>query len=447
MADVYVYSGAAGTASGADWTNAKLTLAAAFVIAVAGDNIWVANDHAESTSGGGALTSVGTSTSPIKVYCVNRAVAGPGFANADLRTTATVATTVNNSIAFAGFAFFYGITFTAGSAVSSASLSLQGASGTAQFGFWFDTCALRLGGNNAAGRMNFGSNGASGDGGKIFLRNTNVQFANASQCIVPRLATLDWNGGSVTLGTAPTTLFTGTDCGAGAFYIRNVDFSNLTSKTLVGVLTSAHRFVFDGRCKLASGLVVAATQTLPGAIVDLFYSDSSTANNRWERYTSAAVETTETNCLLASGPTDGTNPFSRKIVTDTANCSVYLPYESLVISEDWVDTLTGQTPTIELLIDSVTALTDQDVALDIEYIGSGTPPLGSIQTSFGGYLASPAALTSSSVTWSGSVFSGMTNPQKRKITAASFTPGLKGPYRATLRVMKANITLYASRVP
>src|SRR3990167_3028291 len=101
MANVYVRSGAAGAGTGADWGNAYTTLAAALGAKAAGDDFWVADDHAETQAS--ALTAVapGTSASPNRIICVDRAGSVPPV-SADLRTSATISTTGNNGIALQG---------------------------------------------------------------------------------------------------------------------------------------------------------------------------------------------------------------------------------------------------------------------------------------------------------------------------------------------------------
>lgn len=85
MANHYVWSGATGGATGADWADAYLTLAAAATGSVAGDTFYVAHDHAETQASAMTITFPGTEASPNRVYCVDRAGSVPPVA-ADLRT-------------------------------------------------------------------------------------------------------------------------------------------------------------------------------------------------------------------------------------------------------------------------------------------------------------------------------------------------------------------------
>jgi hypothetical protein len=149
MADWYVYSGAAGTGTGANWANAKTTLSAAATAAADGDTAYVAHDHAETGASNMTIAPVGV----LKCYCVNRAGSVPPVA-ADLRTTATVTVTGAPSatpmtITTASLLYCYGISFASGSGASSASMSING-TGT----FVLEAGNLRIPGTNAADRIN-----------------------------------------------------------------------------------------------------------------------------------------------------------------------------------------------------------------------------------------------------------------------------------------------------
>ena len=113
MTIYYVYSGAAGSNNGSSWTNAFTSLTTAFATEAAGDTLYVAHDHSESSGTALTLTSSGTISSPTKIVCVNRAGSVPPV-SADRRATAQVATTGNTNITFVGIAHYDGIIFIAG---------------------------------------------------------------------------------------------------------------------------------------------------------------------------------------------------------------------------------------------------------------------------------------------------------------------------------------------
>ena len=102
------------------------------------------------------------------------------------------------------------------------------------------------------------------------------------------------------------------------------------------------------------------------------------------------------------------------------------------------NTSTGssKTATVELLFGA--ALTNADVWGELEYLGDNTPsPLSSVISTKVAPLATPANLTSSAASWSGSL-SGAT-PQNIAIT---FTPQVVGLVRFRICVAKTNSTIY-----
>src|SRR5580765_4027333 len=109
MAVYYVWSGATGTGTGASWANAFTTLTTAFVTEAAGDTLYVAHDHAESSASAVTLTSSGTTTAWTKVICVNRAGSVPPVASDRMATAQTTSTGAN--IVCNGFTHYDGIIF------------------------------------------------------------------------------------------------------------------------------------------------------------------------------------------------------------------------------------------------------------------------------------------------------------------------------------------------
>src|SRR5262245_57755290 len=138
MASYYVWSGATGSNNGSSWANAFTTLTTAFATEVAGDTLYVAHDHAESTAGAVTLTSSGTLASMTKVICVDRGGSVPPVA-ADRRATAQVITTGANTMALNGTVHYDGIIFNCGTGASAAPLTVGG---TSSSNVRLDNCSL-----------------------------------------------------------------------------------------------------------------------------------------------------------------------------------------------------------------------------------------------------------------------------------------------------------------
>jgi hypothetical protein len=178
MVDKYVYSGAAGAGTGADWANAYLTVKAAAEAAgtAAGDSIWVAHDHAETGAVSLIISPKNTKAAPGTICCVDRGGGVPPVAT-DLRTTATVTTTVGSSITFGGVAdgptLWQGITFSAGTGAVTNNIVLASSATNINN---FRNCAFKKLGTSA--NVN-----AIGANGKHILDNCTIQFGNTGDAI------------------------------------------------------------------------------------------------------------------------------------------------------------------------------------------------------------------------------------------------------------------------
>ena len=396
MANWYVYSGAAGTASGADWTNAKTTLTAAFTSAAAGDTIYVAHDHSESTAGAVTLTGNGTAAAPLRVICVNRAGSVPPV-SADLRTTASVATTGANNISTANsYAYWYGIQMSAGSGANGAVVQIL--SGFA----YMKSCLLKKAGTTAlTGAISIGVTGAPAKS-RIIFDNTQVQFGATGDSIRVQNGGFYWkNTASAVQGaTLPTNLFDNSAGRTANALIEGVDLSALGSgKTLVGSNPNPSTYIFKD-CKFGSSVTVSATPTAQGdAETVVIRSDSSGTNYIEQKYTYTGTMTDELVIVRTNGATDGTTAVSKKAVT-TANSQWYAPFELTPIAV-WNDVSgSSVTATIEGVWNAAALPNNDDIWMDVEYLANSGDPLGGFATGTkADILASGSALTASTQAW------------------------------------------------
>lgn len=451
MTDFYLNNAQPGTNVSPynSWATGALLLSSIMAVpTAAGDNIWVADDHAENPSAVLTLTSPGTPSNLLHITCARRSGGSVPPVNADLRTTGVISTTGVNSIALAGCISLYGLTFSAGSASNSASLSFGSA--VLNSVIVAENCTFKLGNSNTSSRINIASSStANASGIRLTWKNCNAQFgSNASQGILLRGGFFEWIGGSVvSVATMPNNLFVTSDTSFTLVNVRNVDLSAMSGKTLCAVFTGPQIITFE-RCRLPASVTVSAQQTAPGTKIYVLDCDSGSGTKRNELYTALGVLTTET-AVVRTGTVfvdfpswDGTNAFAWKIDTTGGTPSVFTPFESFPLGGDFV-AATGSSisQTVELLTDGVT-LTDQDAWLDLEYLGTSGNPLGIVATTFSGLFATGTNLTSSSVNWA----AGPASPVKQKITI-SFTPQQKGLYRLVLRVARTSTVVYVSPPP
>jgi hypothetical protein len=426
VASYYVYSGAAGSNNGSSWANAFTTLTTAFATEAAGDTLYVAHDHAESSATALTLTSSGTVANPTKVICVNRAGSVPPI-SADRRATAQIVTTGNVAISFAGFTHYDGCIFIAGNSTGVANLNL--ASGPVSYRF--DNCSLRLGGSNVSSKITVGNAGVY-----VEFNNTTVSFGNISQAIYPA-GVLKWrNTPSALLGTIPTVLFSHAAFAGGNIECIGVDFSAAGSgKTLVtsvgATISATYKFV---DCKLNASVTESAAPADGATIADFVRCDAAGVNFTVRRHLVSGLLNEETTVIRTGGASDGTTSIAWKIDT-TAYCSYSAPFECPPIAI-WNDT-TGSavTATVEGIWGGGAVPNDDDIWLDVEYLGDASSPKGSfINDGKADLLTAAAGQTSSSATWGGS-----TTKFKLNVT---FTPQQKGWIYARVKCAKASSTFY-----
>jgi hypothetical protein len=176
----------------------------------------------------------------------------------------------------------------------------------------------------------------------------------------------------------------------------------------------------------------------------MYNCDSGTTNYRLWIETYAGSIKSETTLVKTGGASDGTTALSWKLTT-TANANETI---APLITDDmaiWIDS-TGSTKTIsvDILHNSATALTDAEVWLEIDYLGSSAQPLGTPASDKRATVLTTAAnQTTSSATWT---TTGMTNPIKQKLEV-TFTPNMKGFVYARVCLAKASYTIYVDPEP
>lgn len=395
----FVRSAAAGTADGLSWTNAKTTLAAAATASSAGDQIWVADDHAETQASAMTVTFPGTVANPNICVCADHTVGSPG--TGDWKTTGTVTTTSTNSITFAGSAYVYGLSFVcaSGSGSGSQAIMLGNAAGN-----WlrFDACLIRQASGTASSTITMANNVGVTRSVQIEFVNTAIQFGNAGQSISANGARFSWKNtlSAIAGATLPTTLF-GTMGAGDVAVFEGVDLSALGSgKTLVATGSSNVAEFYFYNCKLGSSVTVAATPATPnGTRVFVVNCDSSGTNYRQEQYLYEGTQTVETTIVRTSGASDGTTSISWKLVT-TANVVFVKPFISLLIDQ-W-NTTTGNTVNayIRGIWNSASLPNNDQVWIETQYLGSAASPIASfVNSTKANNSASGAALTADTSAW------------------------------------------------
>lgn len=436
MAVKFVRSGAGGAGTGADWANAYTTIATAAGAVAAGDTIWVADDHNESTAAAVTWTFPGTQASPNFIYCVDHLVASPG--TGDLKVTGAAATTGNSALKVYGNIYIYGLQLTCGSGANAPTLTCsQG--GEQQT---YEACLLKSGGTSG-GRIDVidGSNQSSG---VVYWVNSQCQFSSTSATgIRPFAGDFYWrNTGTngIVLGSVPTNIISTSN---GHAYIDGVDLNNFSSGNTVANSGCRGNITF-ANCKLNSG-VVRTGLTTSGAVISYIRCDHNATNYLTERHDCFGDQTTETTIVRTGGATDGTTVVAWKFVTAATRVSWVQPFVSLPITI-WNDSTSAITTlTFYGTTTGGGVPNNDDIWVEAWYPGSASYPLASyISSTKANNLAASGTTNNSS---DGSTWGGGGAGNGFKIVVPSFTPGMVGPINIVIKVGKASSTYYIDPKP
>lgn len=435
MAHIYVDSNAAGAGTGADWANAYTTLKAAAEAAgtAAGDNIWIAHNHAESTAGAVSITFKNTNATPGTAICVTTAGSVPPV-SADYRATATISTTGANAITLTGDVYCYGVKF------------YNGSSGTPTFGLGngttdtiiLEACVLSTTSTGNVDRQ-FGTT-SGGRRPYIELRNTVMEFLTTGSGISLLHCRFLWRNTASAIGGSadPASLIKSASLGAEAVF-RGLDLSG-TASALAAAVSSSVNIRFEN-CKLNASSTVT-TPGAPGAAeVVLINCDSGDTNYRTEKYAYTGTQTPETTIVRTGGASDGTTSIAWKLVS-TANAEWIVPFVSLPITI-WNETLTSQTLTLYGYENENDVPTNREIWMEVEYLGtSGFPQSTFVSTGAADFSATASNYTEdTSSTWGGG------DTTTRFKMSATFTAAEKGPITVRIYVAKASATFYIDPEP
>jgi hypothetical protein len=229
--------------------------------------------------------------------------------------------------------------------------------------------------------------------------------------------------------------------------IENVDFSNFGAAVdLVSAPQSARAPYVIRNCKLpaswSGNLMNTATfgGLVPGAEISMYNCAAGAVNYAmWlERY--AGTIKHEATLVRTGGASDGVTPLSWKMVSNAnAGYPTSILYSPDIFPPYNSTTGSSKTLTVEILRDSATNLKDNEVWLEVSYLGSSGQPLGTLITDATADLVTTAAdQTTSSVTWT---TTGMSNPNKQSLSV-TFTPQMAGFFICRVALAKASTTIY-----
>jgi len=453
MTNRYVDSNATGSPTdGLTWATAYRTLSEASAagspnIGVqAGDTVWVSHAHAESTAADLVLDWPGTATSPIRIICADSSAEPP----TTLATTAVIETTGATADIFitssSDFVYIYGMTFRAGVGSSSASdIRL----GHGQGSTIYEVCTFYLANTSSSSVLTLAGTGGFGE---VVCQHCHFKFSNTGQKLNIGESPAKISGGSVLSGTTPSLLMNMSN--SATIVAEGFDMSSMSSTMNLVNNSNGSNFLHFRNCKFPAswtGSVNAGTPG-PGSIFEFHNSDSTSTNYRYERKTIFGAITSEVTKVRNGGASNGTTAYSWKMVS---NANPEWNHQTLNTAEivRWNE-VTGSpiTVAVDILHDGAQGgspsvnLTDRDIWLEVQYLGTAGYPLGVFATDAASsgspnesdYLAAAKDQDSSVASWT---TTGMSNPVTQKLSV-TITPQEKGYIHGIVKMTKASYTVY-----
>lgn len=441
MANIFVRStDGSDLDNGSTWALAKATLKAVGAIEAAGDSVYVSQAHAETSSDGDLRgIAAGTNGSPVKVIGANDAAEPPTAVS----TAPTLLSTGGWTFP-AGGLYVYGLQFSTGSGAVNNTIDFMGVALPLNVKQLFEKCQFIQQATGGAAVWQIGALSNNGPG-IVEWRNCDIKAASTNNRIGIIDMVFQWRGGSVLAGgTAMTTLLqpNGTSR-PGNCLVESVDLSQLASTCNLVDFASAGTIadVLFRYCKLPASWTgsLATGLNAPGQRAEMHNCDNADTNYRlWVEDFLGSIKH-ETTLVRTGGANDGATTLAWKMASNTNAVYPMLPLRTPEMRR-WQDAVgSAITVTVDVLHDSVTNLKDDEIWLEVQYLGTSGVPLGSlINDAKADVLATAADQAASSSTWT---TTGMTNPNKQKLSV-TFTPQEKGYLIATVHLAKASYTVY-----
>lgn len=388
------------------WTAAHARLANALAWMAAGDTCWLSNNHAETQATNLILTSPGTAALPITVLCVIDTATPP----TTLATTASISVTSVGDMYIYGIIYLYGITLNVGTDAYVSPLFLGTTTPTCII---FDNCNIKIVSVGTASHIYCGTipHASTNDDSLVILKNTNIQFGATAQRLLLGHAKIYWIGGSIIGSVFPTTLITLNPSCVISAEINGCDLSPLGSNNLVNGAVACAGTIKIKNCKLGAGAIVL-TGTIPGQggiEVLLDNCDSGDTNYRFAHHKYQGSIIQATNCYLNA-------TYSMKM-TPITGAAYISPLESPPIAQ-WNNSVgSAKTATIEIIHSEAADLDDDEIWVELEYLGTSGFPLASFVDDKMAWFGTPAAQTTSTAAWT----EDLAGERKQKLSV-SFTP-------------------------
>jgi hypothetical protein len=437
--------GVVGNFTGGQAPHARLANACVATWFAAGNTIFVGDNHAESQTTTISPNPSLSGTTVSRIICHNHAGSYPP-ASSDLATTATISTTAAQNITLnltGGAIYVYGLAFIVGVGQST-NCAINFALNVAFC--LFEACVFKIATTSNTTLSNVGL--STNFPGFMVWSNCQVSFAAASQVISPGTAgnsvRFTWQNTAQVLATGssvPTNLFGQPAAGTfGELVLETLDLSQWTSVFAMANNSLGNWIVKD--CKL-NAAATFPTPFVTGNVIQVIRSDGGATAYKSARYAYEGTETTETSITRVGGASDPTGQAqSRKIVT-TANSQWLRPFKAEQYAIWNTRTAANVTVTVYGTINAGAVPNNDDIWMEVEYLGSSSFPTGTIvNTTKANLYSANAAVASDGSTWNGGGSGAGWSPFKLTTTLSSPQPGMAGYVMARVRAAKTSTTWY-----
>lgn len=443
MANIYLRSTTGNDSNdGLSWATAKATLPGAHAICAAGDTIFVSQAHSETFTSTYEFLSPGTIGSPVRIVGVDDSSEPPTA----LAATKPVFSALSVNLTFTGHVERENIALESGSGASSTTLMAGQFVAATDVGVSIGKdCVLRQ--NSSASRPITYGNSSSGRGALFIeigaeFHLTGNAGGNQSITISKGAVELVNCRTSATMNT-PASLFSLGSQQYGAIDLRadGFDCSSLASTLkLIRSATNINIVAVFRNSKFPSGWDESLFQSdavSPGSTAELHNCSAGSTLIRYLKWDNAGVIRSDESNVRTGGSNDGT-AYSLRFVTN-ANASNVNGLFGRELPSVWISTPGSPvTATVEILIDSADACTNDDYWIEGTYLPNAGDALSLPVSGRKAVLATAATLPSSTETWNET---GLTNPQKRKLQV-TFTPGRAGFLHLRPVAAKKSTTAY-----
>lgn len=425
MSIIYVDSGAVGANNGTSWADAYTTIQAALTAWTTADVIHLASDHSEDLLSATLTATNDAVANHVPIYSVNTGtdVYEPATTAQFTATTGNITFAVDLNMHGVYMDFVNSVLFPGannGRAKYTDCTIRIATTGSAGKGIYFQGAATDYTCMHELYNCTFGSDGATSE---IVVYQTAQVYMEG--CDFDATFTTDAaglfryhsNGGSITCVGCD---FTNVDFNSGASYFA--DYNSLETAAKIQLIN----------CKLPTDIVNwVQNGTNAGQVVELIATVATNDSvDNYEKHDGAGNKiTTSTTIYADNGYTgiDGTTKVSHKVDTNANNRFDEDFYSFPVLAS--IVTAGAKTFTMELAHNYTANLTDQDVRMELVYLGTASSPLMSQASSgpndgagsFVDPLDAGTDLTASTAPWTGA---GALTKQKISITKTVNTPGL-----------------------